>query len=191
MTTIDLDSARTTLHAERERLVHQLKELGADDSGELTGDIDYDDAFADAAAATSERTETLGLVENLGADRDAEDHILAILASALLAHAVLAAFGEEMLLVAKIDEGVETVHRLGPDIAAATTIAAIRPAEFDELLAPEADATATTAARADRDLGEIEEFHLWRLLAGSAQAIHDHKVRLKPGGGLLVFAVGF
>ncbi len=67
MTTIDLDSARTTLQAERERLVHQLKELGADDSGELTGDIDYDDAFADAAAATSERTETLGLVENLAA----------------------------------------------------------------------------------------------------------------------------
>lgn len=67
MASIDLEHARTTLTAERERLVHQLGELGADETGELTGDMDYGDAFADAAAATSERTRTIGLVDNLKA----------------------------------------------------------------------------------------------------------------------------
>lgn len=67
MASIDLEHARTTLTAERERLVHQLGELGADEAGELTGDMDYGDAFADAAAATSERTRTIGLVDNLKA----------------------------------------------------------------------------------------------------------------------------
>lgn len=67
MASIDLDNARTNLTAERQRLVHQLGELGADDSGELTGDVDYGDAFADAAAATSARTRTLGIVESLAA----------------------------------------------------------------------------------------------------------------------------
>lgn len=67
MASIDLENARTNLTAERQRLVHQLGELGADDSGELTGDVDYGDAFADAAAATSARTRTLGIVESLAA----------------------------------------------------------------------------------------------------------------------------
>ncbi len=67
MASIDLENARTTLSAERVRLVHQLSELGADESGGLTGDIDYGDAFADAAAATSARTRTLGMVDSLAA----------------------------------------------------------------------------------------------------------------------------
>jgi DnaK suppressor protein len=65
MTTVDRAKAAATLEGERARLVHQLAELGADESGELTGDIDFGDAFADAGAATAERTETLGIVDNL------------------------------------------------------------------------------------------------------------------------------
>jgi DnaK suppressor protein len=65
MTTVDRAKAAATLEDERARLVHQLAELGADESGELTGDIDFGDAFADAGAATAERTETLGIVDNL------------------------------------------------------------------------------------------------------------------------------
>lgn len=65
MTTVDRAQAAATLTAERERLVHQLSELGADESGALTGEMDFGDAFADAGAATAERTETLGIVENL------------------------------------------------------------------------------------------------------------------------------
>jgi hypothetical protein len=45
-----------------------------------------------------------------------------------------------MLLVAEIDQRVQPVHRLGPDIAAAPAIAAIGPAMLDELLAAETHA---------------------------------------------------
>jgi RNA polymerase-binding protein DksA len=57
--------AKARLEAERKRLCHQLSELGATETGELRNDVDYGDGFADAAAATAERTETLGLVESL------------------------------------------------------------------------------------------------------------------------------
>jgi DnaK suppressor protein len=65
MTTVDRAKAAATLQAERERLVHQLSVLGADEAGALTGEIDFGDAFADAGAATAERTETIGIVDNL------------------------------------------------------------------------------------------------------------------------------
>ena len=65
MTTVDRAQAAAALENERYRLVHQLAELGADESGDLTGEMDFGDAFADAGAATAERTETLGIVENL------------------------------------------------------------------------------------------------------------------------------
>lgn len=64
-TTIDTVAARSALTEERSKLVHQLHELGADETGEFTGKIDYGDAFADAGAATAERTEVLGLVDSL------------------------------------------------------------------------------------------------------------------------------
>jgi len=62
---VDKDAAADVLTVEREKLVHQLAELGANEAGELTGDVDYGDGFADAAAATAERTEVLGLIDNL------------------------------------------------------------------------------------------------------------------------------
>jgi DnaK suppressor protein len=63
--TIDLEAAQITLREERDRVVSQMVDLGADESGELTGAVDYGDAFADGGAATAERTEVLGLVETL------------------------------------------------------------------------------------------------------------------------------
>ncbi len=63
--TIDLDQARTALQEERERLVHQLEELGATETGELRSDLDFGGGFADAGAVTAERTEVLGLVQTL------------------------------------------------------------------------------------------------------------------------------
>lgn len=65
MTTVDRAKAEASLKEERARLVHQLAELGADEEGDLTGDVDFGDAFADAAAATAERTETIGIVDAL------------------------------------------------------------------------------------------------------------------------------
>lgn len=62
---LDIETAVSTLKEEREKLIHQLAELGATPNGELTGDVDYGEGFADAAAATAERSEVLGIVENL------------------------------------------------------------------------------------------------------------------------------
>jgi DnaK suppressor protein len=62
---VNTDSAVIALNEEREKLVRQLAELGATETGELTGDVDYGDGFADAAAATAERSEVLGIVENM------------------------------------------------------------------------------------------------------------------------------
>ena len=67
--------------------------------------------------------------------------------------------GLEVLLVAIVDERVEPIHALGHDIAAAPAIAAVRPAELDEFLAPERHAAGAAIAGADVDFGLIEEFH--------------------------------
>ena len=72
---------------------------------------------------------------------------------------VLAVLGEEVLLIAEVDEGVQPVHRLDPDRAAMAAVAAIGAAEFDELLPPERDAAGPAAAGADVDFGEVEELH--------------------------------
>lgn len=62
---MNIDAATSELQAEREKIIHQLAELGANDQGDLTGDVEFGDGFADAAAATAERSEVLGIVENL------------------------------------------------------------------------------------------------------------------------------
>jgi DnaK suppressor protein len=77
MPTIDIDKTLAALTKERGTLLHQLSELGADATGELTGDMDYGDAFADAGAATAERTETMGIIENLKVHLDGIDGALA------------------------------------------------------------------------------------------------------------------
>lgn len=65
MNTLDIDAIRKNLEEQHERLVDQLDELGATPSGDLRSDLDYGESFADAGAATAERTERLGLVETL------------------------------------------------------------------------------------------------------------------------------
>lgn len=74
---IDTARARQDLQEERVRLVHQLDELGATETGELRGDVDYGDGFADAGAATAERTERLGLAETLKSQVESVDAALA------------------------------------------------------------------------------------------------------------------
>src|SRR5690606_3505554 len=75
------------------------------------------------------------LVEHLRADGDLEDDVLALGAGAVLAHAVAAGAGLEMLLVAIVDERVEPLHAFDDHIAAAAAVAAVRPAELNEFLA--------------------------------------------------------
>ena len=73
---LDIAKAEQALREERARLVRQLHELGADETGELRSDLDFGGSFADAAAVTAERTEILGLVETLKTQLDAIDHAL-------------------------------------------------------------------------------------------------------------------
>lgn len=76
-TAIDNEGAKRTLEEERTKLLHQLEELGADEKGDLRSDVDYGDGFSDAAAATAERTERIGLVESLKGMLDDVDSALA------------------------------------------------------------------------------------------------------------------
>ena len=62
---VDTEAAAAVLQEERQKLIRQLGELGANEHGDLTGDLEFGDGFADAAAATAERTEVLGLVDNI------------------------------------------------------------------------------------------------------------------------------
>ncbi|MGA7228281.1 MAG: TraR/DksA C4-type zinc finger protein [Acidimicrobiia bacterium] len=73
MTTLDIANAEKSLREERARLVHQLQELGAAETGDLRADIDFGGSFADAASVTAERTEVLGLVDSLKSQLDDVD----------------------------------------------------------------------------------------------------------------------
>ena len=62
---VDFDEARAGLAKERTKLVHQLAELGATETGELRSGLNLGEGFADAGAITAERTELLGLADAL------------------------------------------------------------------------------------------------------------------------------
>ena len=76
MSTATYPDAEQRLRDERSKLVRQLAELGADETGELQTDVEFGNGFADAAAATAERTEVLGLVDSI--KRNLEDVDLAL-----------------------------------------------------------------------------------------------------------------
>src|SRR5262245_36418933 len=111
------------------------------------------------------------LLVDLRAGRHLEHDIVAARAVAVLAHAAAAVLGFEMLLVAVIDERVEPVDRLYDHVAALAAVAAVRPAELNEFLAPERHAAVPAVARAHVGLGFIEEFH------DARYAIMDAKIR--------------
>ena len=64
-----------------------------------------------------------------------------------------------MLGVAEVDQGIEARHCLEDDVAALAAVAAVGPAELDELLAPEADRARAAGAGADENLRLVEEMH--------------------------------
>ena len=115
------------------------------------------DALAGLHDLADQRLLVLG--QHLGARRHLDDGIVAVGAIALLAHAGHAVLGLHVLHVAVVDQRVEVLHALDPDVAAAAAIAAVRAAELDELLAPERDAAVAAVAGADVELGKVEEFH--------------------------------
>src|SRR5690349_1049821 len=68
------------------------------------------------------------LLQDLGAGRHAQDDGRRIRPRAVLTHAMTAGLCLEMLLVAVVDQGVQPVDRLDPDVAAAPAVAAVRSA---------------------------------------------------------------
>ena len=76
-TTYDANAAKAALIEERQKLVHQLEELGANEQGQLRSDVDLGEGFADAAAITAERTERLGIAESLKGMLDSVDNAMA------------------------------------------------------------------------------------------------------------------
>ncbi len=99
------------------------------------------------------------LFEHLGADRHLEHRVRPVRARAVAAHAMHPGLALEVLLVAVVDQGVQPLDGLDPDIAAAPAIAAVRASELDELLTPERHGSAPSVAGAHIDLGLIEELH--------------------------------
>src|SRR5690606_12076342 len=117
--------------------------------------------------------------QHLGAYGDAQDYVLALGAVHLAALAVVAGLGLEMLLVAEVDQGVQPIGRLDPDVAALAAVAAVRAAVGNELFATERDGARAAVAGANVDLGLVEELH-GRLMA---QKRGELQVGAKTGRG--------
>ncbi len=119
----------------------------------------------DALAGLGQVGQNLGLVlgQDLGADRNFQDDVVALAAGHVAAVPVRAFFRLEMLLVAEIDQGVEIGHAFDDDIAATAAVAAVGPAEFDIFLAPETAGPGPAVAAFDEDLNLVEELHLSRV----------------------------
>jgi hypothetical protein len=128
----------------------------------------------------------LVLLQHLGADGDLQDDVVARRAVARPAHAVDARPGLEVLLVAVVDQGVEALDRLDPDVAASAAVPAVGAAVFDVLLASERDRAAAAVAGADIDFALVQEFHERLLSQGG------FRVEPKPayGQALLAFGAG-
>src|SRR5665213_819549 len=71
------------------------------------------------------------LVEYLGADRHLEHDRLAVGAMAVLAHAIGALLRLEVLLIAVVDQRIQSIGHFDNDVATAAPIAAARSAELD------------------------------------------------------------
>ena len=99
------------------------------------------------------------LLEHLRAGGHFQHRVGAAAARPVLAHAVYAGLGLEMLLIAKVDQRVEAAGALDYDVAAAPAVAAVGAAELDELLAPERDAAGAAVAGADIDARLVKKFH--------------------------------
>jgi hypothetical protein len=110
-------------------------------------------------------------IEHLRADRHAQHHVLTAGAGAVPAHAVAAGLRLVVLQVAVIDQRVQAIDGLDPDIAALAAVAAVGSAVLDELLAPERHGPRAAVAGADEDLGLVEKFHEVSLPVGPRRRI--------------------
>ena len=98
-------------------------------------------------------------LEHLGARRNFQRDVGGIGTRPQAAHAVAARRCLEMLLVTVVDQCVETVDSLDPDVAAIAAVATVGPAHLDEFLAPERHGTRPAITGAHINLCLVEKFH--------------------------------
>src|SRR3546814_9031712 len=110
------------------------------------------DALADFGEVGQDGLLVLG--EHLGAGGHLDDQGRGGRPGHVLALAVAAALGLEVLVIAEVDQGIEAVDGLEDDVAAAPAVAAVGTAELDELLAAERH-----AAVADRKSKRLNSSH--------------------------------
>jgi DnaK suppressor protein len=101
------DTIAERLQEERERLVRQLQELGANEDGDLSRDVEFEEGFADAAAATAERTEVIGIVESIKRMLDEVDIALSRVAEGT--YGTCASCGKE-IPSARLEHRPESIH---------------------------------------------------------------------------------
>ena len=99
-------------------------------------------------------------VADARAGRHAHVQVAPLAAVHLPALAVRAALGPVAAPVAEVDEGVQVLVGDQPDAAAVATVAAVRPAARDELLAPEARNPVAAITGLDLDSRFVDEFHV-------------------------------
>ena len=112
-------------------------------------------ALTDARQIGDERLAVLG--EHLRAGRHPENRVGALVAGAVLAHAVHAGLGLEVLLVAIVDERIEAVDALHPHVTAAAAVAAVGPTPRPVLLAVEGGHAVAATAGGHLDGGLVDE----------------------------------
>lgn len=125
-------------------------------------------------------TSSGGGVDHRGADRHAQDQVLALLAGAVGAAAVGATLGIEVPGVTVVDKGVEVFVGHHVDGTAITAITTVRTTVFDELFPAETHGaiTAITSLYANRYF--INKLHNQRLSPyGRAEKQSRHKTLAK------------
>ena len=99
------------------------------------------------------------LVHDLGPDWNLQDEVVAFGAGLFAPRPGPAVRSPEMLTIAKVDQGIQIVHRDKDDVAALAAVTAIGPAELDEFLAAKAGGTTPTVTALQIDLALVEKLH--------------------------------
>ena len=98
-------------------------------------------------------------IRDHGPDGHPEDDVLPGLPVAVGSHAVLAGWGNELLRVPVVDQGVDVLVADSPHRAASSAVPAVRAAAGNELLAPEGCGTVAAVTALHVNPGFVNEFH--------------------------------
>ena len=113
-------------------------------------------------------------VADYSAGRHRENHVLARLSALVRAHAVLAALRDPAIAVGIVEQRREIPVAANDDVAAASTVAAVRTAHRHAMLSAERRASRASGARFNSDYYAINEHRLRRVTS------RDHVSEQRP-----------